>query len=177
MAGVAMREAAAEELAHCTKAIKATIFFSAGDERGKMKSLEELLKEGSKNVCVLPNGKILELSDEGFPILYRGDYEKRCIPGVAISGVSQSAIFTTRYEAVRWAKFSLRGEINWLTWKAPQGQYPYETARDNENLSPSFIAKVGHWPETEEITVTVTKSQIRFIFDWWAKEADGDWNK
>ncbi|MGB8274118.1 MAG: hypothetical protein WCF16_02485 [Alphaproteobacteria bacterium] len=64
------------------------------------------------------------------------------------NGGSNRCLFTTRAEAVFFAKDCLRRAtgMDWSAWQAPKGKYPYETDRDDVRLDPTFIASVpgGH---------------------------------
>jgi hypothetical protein len=81
---------------------------------------------------------------------------------------SNMCAFATREAAVEWAMFSALGFIDWATWQAPQGQYPYETARDDVTLDPTFRAE---WTVQGGGSVEVTKTEVNWEFDWAAKEA------
>ncbi len=81
-----------------------------------------------------------------------------------------TCVFTSREEAIRYAKFSARGFINWETWTTPQGSYPYESARDDVRLDPTFRAE---WTREKGGFVSVSKMGVCEKFDWTADNAEG----
>jgi hypothetical protein len=139
---------------------------------------------------VVEAGKVkLEISEFGRPIIYIADFYYKTLPGTAVDHISNQAVFSSRAEAVRWAKFALRGDINWNTWKSGTRDFPYlknyDAATDeNKRLSPTFVATLEQTfgPDTPlpgkiVKTVTVHRVEVSQEFDWWAKEADGSWNR
>jgi hypothetical protein len=81
---------------------------------------------------------------------------------------TNSAAFTSRAEAVRWAKDQADAYIDWRTWNpsASEHDYPYEKQRDNDQLTPTFRATWlqagGGWVEVEALTVSAR-------YDWGAR--------
>lgn len=91
-----------------------------------------------------------------------------------VGGESSACAFGTRTEAIRWAKFEAHYYIDFSQWAVPQGDYPNETARDDERLDPTFIATWGHSTQSQGGQVTVTKTVICGVFDW---AADKNWDR
>jgi len=126
----------------------------------------------------------LEISEWGRPIIYIADWYYKCLPGTAADHISNQCVFSTREEAIRWAKFEMRDEIDWKVWQPTTDDYPFLKNSDKVGLDPTFVATI----EREVIIgdksagkilkrVTVHRTEVCGVFDWWAKSADGDWNK
>lgn len=125
----------------------------------------------------------LEISEYGRPIIYIADYYYKCLPGTACEHITTQVIFASRHEAVRWAKFEMRDEIDWSAWESGTEDYPnlknYDAGHDiTKGLNPTFIATIERtFPEGTILKrVTVHKTEVCGEFNWWAKEANGNWN-
>lgn len=130
----------------------------------------------------------LAISKYGRPIIWIADFYYKTLPGTAVDHVASQCVFSTRKEAVRWAKCELP-EIDWLKWKSSNADYPnlknYDSATDeHKDLNPSFVATFEQTfgpkttlPGTIVKRVTVRKAEVCGKFDWWAKTCDGDWNR
>jgi len=111
-------------------------------------------------------GKVtLTISQWGRPFVYIASYQEKCIPGCAVSDVSNRCVFSTRDEAIKWAKSQLAlsagaTAIDWDNWKQDPEDYPYYKNLDNPNLDPTFIATVGNWPDEPEYTIKVHETEI-----------------
>lgn len=131
----------------------------------------------------------LEISKYGRPVIWIAAYYYQTLPGTAVPYITNQCVFSTRREAVRWARFELRGEIDWHTWQSSTKGYPYLTNYDaemeeNRHLSPTFIATLTQTfgpdaplPGTLIKRVSVHRTEVCGVFDWWAPEANGDWNR
>lgn len=116
----------------------------------------------------------LEISEYGRPIIWIAFCEWNTLPDTACHGqpITNRCAFADREEAIRWAKFSARGSnIDWTTWKPDEKGYPYEKNRDNEKLTPTFIATWDEGPVGPGGRVTVTKMEVAAKFDWYAPES------
>ena len=133
----------------------------------------------------------LEVSEYGRPIIWVADYSYKTAPWTALRGgcITNRAVFSSRHQAIRWAKFELRDVINWSTWKSSDADYPYMKNCDNPRFDPTFVATFEHdveygmpgMPDYQRgrivKSVTIHRTEVSQEFDWWAKEADGDWNR
>lgn len=75
------------------------------------------------------------------------------------NGGGNHCAFTTRDEAIYFVKeqLSLMEGVEWAAWICPRGKYPYETDRDNPNLTPTFIATFGKAKGTVEKLTAMTE--------------------
>ena len=112
----------------------------------------------------------LEISEFDRPIFWLARSEWNTLPETACHGqpITCCCAFASREEAIRWAKFEARGCIDWTTWKQDERGYPYDTNRDDERLTPTFIATWKEGPVGPGGQVSVTKMEVCGKFDWFA---------
>ena len=130
----------------------------------------------------------LEISKYGRPIIWIADFYYKTLPGTAVDHISNQCVFSSRHEAVRWAKFEMRFDIDWRKWKSGTEDYPYlknydAAVDENKGLNPTFIATFEETfgpesplPGTLLKRVSVYRTEVSGKFDWYAKTAHGDWD-